>query len=89
METTTSLYQPENDMALALTISSDSLHSSLRASLASIAQTSPNLDDAEKQLRAVATAHFWRVTRGGHHVALNYGSIYGEWTRVAMIAERS
>lgn len=73
-------------MKLNLTIESDSLHRSLIERLQAIANFSFTLDAAEAELRRVATAHFWTVTRGGHHIALNYVSVYGS-TRAAMIAE--
>lgn len=65
------------------------LASAFREQLAGVAASAVDLDAAERQLRMVATARFWVITRGGHHVALNYQGSYAAPHRVAMIVEAS
>jgi hypothetical protein len=64
----------------------EALTQSLRADLLELAKA-PSLDAAELALRSICTACFWVVSRGGHHVALNYQPTYGSAWRVAMVVE--
>ena len=75
--------------ALKLEVSNQHLlHSKLLAALRA-ARYAASLDEAREMLERCCTAPFWKVTNGGHHVALNYVHGTGTTVRVAMIAETS
>lgn len=71
--------------ALALRIEAKDLHSSLIESLR-IASFMENLDAVQVRLEQICIASNWKVTRGGHHVALNTEGPYGS-RRAAIIVE--
>jgi hypothetical protein len=70
--------------SFAVKLDDDALHPRLVSALAEIAGASEDLDGVERLVNSAVNHSWWKVVRGGHHVALIWKP---SGSRCAMIHE--